>query len=220
MDYATRRRRVSLARHARRPRVVSPICWPALLKAGLLTLVLRREPLANLRPATRRAFFRSRLASPDDPGPKTFHNKSLIGSYSIGDEGVPAQKVTLVDNGKLTSYFMSREPIRDFPDSNGHGRAGSGQGPGTSISVLQIQATHPLSQAALVKKMIDMGEDADLSDVYLVETLGGASHPRTLVRNKVADGSRQAVRGAQLGDLYLRSFRAGHPCSRRRTLRL
>ncbi len=61
----------------------------------------------------------------------------------------------------------------------------------------------------MVKKLIDTGKDAGLTYVYLVETLGGPSHPRTLVRIKVADGSREVVRGAQLGDLDLRSFRAG-----------
>ncbi len=54
-----------------------------------------------------------------------------------------------------------------------------------------------------------MGKDAGQTYVYLVETLGGPSRPRTLFRIKVADGSREVVRGAELGDLDLRNFRAG-----------
>jgi hypothetical protein len=145
----------------------------------------------------------------DDPTLTTLAKKSLIGAYTIDDEGVPAQKVTLVDTGKLVGYLMSREPIRDFPESNGHGRAGSGQAPKTSIGVLQVEAANPVSEDALMKKLLDMGKDAGLTYVYLVETLGGPSRPRTLVRIKVADGSREVVRGGQLGDLDLRNFRAG-----------
>ncbi len=68
----------------------------------------------------------------DDPTLTSLATKSLIGAYAVDDEGVPAQKVTLVDGGKLVSYLMSREPIRDVPESNGHGRAGSGQAPRTT----------------------------------------------------------------------------------------
>jgi TldD protein len=145
----------------------------------------------------------------DDPTLTTLAKKSLIGAYTVDDEGVPAQKVTLVDSGKLVGYLMSREPIRDFPQSNGHGRAGSGQAPRTNIGVLEVEAANPVSEDALVKKLLDMGKDAGLTYVYLVETLGGPSRPRTLVRIKVADGSREVVRGGQLGDLDLRNFRAG-----------
>jgi len=41
----------------------------------------------------------------------------------VDDEGVPAQAVNVVVNGKLQNYLIGRTPIRDFPESNGHGRA-------------------------------------------------------------------------------------------------
>ena len=36
----------------------------------------------------------------------------------------PAQAVKLVTGGQLENYLIGREPVRDFPQSNGHGRAG------------------------------------------------------------------------------------------------
>ncbi len=60
----------------------------------------------------------------DDPGLKTFDGKGLIGAYDVDDEGVPAQAVKLVDAGRLENYLIGRQPVRDFPQSNGHGRAG------------------------------------------------------------------------------------------------
>ena len=46
-----------------------------------------------------------------------------MGNYEVDDEGVKASRVSVIEKGQLVSYLLSREPIRDFPDSNGHGRA-------------------------------------------------------------------------------------------------
>jgi TldD protein len=144
----------------------------------------------------------------DDPGLAEFNGKSLLGAYKVDDQGVPAQTVTLVDDGKLTAYLLSREPIRDFPESNGHGRAAAAQPARSSIGVLHVEATGGLGEDDLLKKLIVMGKDQGLDSVYLVQTLSGATEPRTLYRIKVADGSRELVRGARLADVDLRSFRS------------
>ena len=60
----------------------------------------------------------------DDPVLKSFDGKGLVGAYAVDDEGVPAQAVNLITAGKLESYLVGREPVKDFPQSNGHGRAG------------------------------------------------------------------------------------------------
>jgi len=67
------------------------------------------------------------LSVVDNPTLTAFSGKEFSGTYSVDDEGVPAQKVALVQDGKLVSYRLGREPIRDFPDSNGHGRAAAGR---------------------------------------------------------------------------------------------
>jgi predicted Zn-dependent protease len=149
------------------------------------------------------------LSVVDDPALTTFSRKELTGAYTVDDEGVPAQKVELVRDGKLVNYLIGREPIRDFPQSNGHGRAGAGQAPGPSIGVLKVEAKDAVSEDELVKKLIAMGKDQGLANVYLVDTLSSPSQPRTLYQIKVADGSREVVRGAALGELNLHTFRSG-----------
>lgn len=144
----------------------------------------------------------------DDPSLTTFNGKALLGAYKVDDEGVPAQSVTLVDSGKLTGYLTGREPIRDFAESNGHGRAGIAQPARSAIGVLHVEATGGLSEDDLVKKLIAMGKDQGLDSVYLLQTKSSQTEPRTLYRIKVADGSRQLVRGARLADVDLRSFRS------------
>ena len=59
----------------------------------------------------------------DDPGAKDYKGTLLVGGYAIDEEGVPGQKVTIVDAGKLKDLLMSRRPGPDFGKSNGHGRS-------------------------------------------------------------------------------------------------
>ncbi len=142
----------------------------------------------------------------DDPSQKTYNGKSLIGAYDIDDEGVPAQSVKLIDDGRLNNYLIGRQPVRDFPQSNGHGRAGITGPARPNIGVLKITADNGVSADDLNKKLLDMAKDRGISSVYFVQTLGG-DRPRLLYRIS-PDGKRQLVRGAVLGDIDQRALRS------------
>jgi len=147
----------------------------------------------------------------DDPGLKTFDGKGLLGAYEVDDEGVPAQPVKLVTGGKLENYLLGREPVRDFPQSNGHGRAGVGGAARPAIGALRVTAQDGLSSDDLNRKLLDLAKDRGLKSVYYVQTLGGESTPRLLYR-VTPDGSpagkRELVRGATLDDLDERALRS------------
>jgi predicted Zn-dependent protease len=144
----------------------------------------------------------------DDPSLKTFHGKTLVGAYSIDDEGVPAQTVKLIADGRLENYLIGREPVRDFPKSNGHGRAALTGPPRPAISVLDVRAKEGLSDAELNQKLLSLGKDRGLKSVYYVETLGPDLTPRLLFKLS-QDGKRELVRGATLDDLDQRALRSG-----------
>jgi predicted Zn-dependent protease len=144
----------------------------------------------------------------DSPGMKTFASKELLGAYEIDDEGVPAQAVKLVTAGRLESYLIGREPVQDFPQSNGHGRAGIAGAARPSIGVLQVTAKDGISDEELNRKLLELGKDRGLKSVYFVETLGGEMTPRLLYRVSL-DGKRELVRGATLDDLDQRALRSG-----------
>jgi len=59
----------------------------------------------------------------DDPTIKNFDGTHLLGYYPIDDEGVPGQRVVLVEKGILKNFLLSRTPIDGFNKSNGHGRS-------------------------------------------------------------------------------------------------
>lgn len=141
----------------------------------------------------------------DNPLQSTFAGRSLLGAYQVDDEGVPAQSVNVVENGKLENYLIGRTPIRDFPASNGHGRAAPGAPAHSRSGVLIFTANKPLSPAEMNQKLLGMAKDQK-RDVYAVETMGGEV-PRLLYLVH-ADGSRQLVRGASFDELDNRSLRS------------
>ena len=63
----------------------------------------------------------------DDPTLARIGDTDLNGFYRFDDEGVPAQRATLVDGGVLKTFLLSRSPTRGFEHSNGHGRRQEGR---------------------------------------------------------------------------------------------
>jgi len=148
----------------------------------------------------------------DDPGLRSFAGKSLLGAYDVDDEGVPAQGVKLVNGGRLENYLIGREPVRDFPQSNGHGRAGITGPPNPAIGVLKVTANEGLTDDELSRKLQDLAKERGLKNAYYVGTLGGDLTPRLLYRvipDGSKDGKRELVRGAVLDDLDQRALRSG-----------
>jgi predicted Zn-dependent protease len=144
----------------------------------------------------------------DDPTLKTYDGKGLVGAYDIDDEGIPAQPVKLVSAGRLDSYLIGRVPVRDFPSSNGHGRAGVAGPANPSIGVFKINAQSGLPDDELNRKLIALAKDRGLKSAYFVATLGVEATPRLLYRIDL-DGKRELVRGAALDDLDQRALRSG-----------
>jgi len=91
----------------------------------------------------------------DDPSARDFRGTPLIGSYAVDNEGVRAQKVTLVDSGNLKNELMSRRPGPDFNESNGHGRAAFLNDAKPTMSNLFFSSAQTLSAADLKKKFLD-----------------------------------------------------------------
>jgi TldD protein len=142
----------------------------------------------------------------DDPRMATFNGRQLVGAYKIDDEGVPAQPVDVVDHGKLMNYVIGRTPVRDFPNSNGHGRAAPGQSARAAAGVLLFKAVTPTPVAEMHQKLVAMAREQG-RDVYEVQTLGGELLPRLLYRVH-PDGTRQLIRGAVFDELDNRSLRS------------
>lgn len=147
------------------------------------------------------------LSVVDDPTMKDFQGKSVVGSYVVDSEGVKAQSVKVIENGTLSNYLLGRQPLRDFPASNGHGRAAASSFPGPSLGVLLLKSSEPHSPETLKKKVVDMVKEQGKAYGYRVETLGPANSPRLLYRVYANDGHEELVRGAVFNELDTRALR-------------
>ena len=197
---------------------------PVLFSADASTALFERFVVPNIsgtrpelgNPARTRGEFSSYykgrvlpdfLTVVDDPKTRKIDGLTLAGSYDVDDEGVRAQTLTVVDKGVLTNYLVGREPVRDFPHSNGHGRAAMAGGPRPLISNLIFQSSDSLSFDQLKAKLIQMCKDQGRPYGYYVETTGPQLTPRLMWRVYTSDGHMELVRGAVFKDLDIRALR-------------
>ena len=89
----------------------------------------------------------------DDPTLTHFNGIPLRGHYLYDDEGTPAQKAMLVENGILRGFLMGRSPIKNFPVSNGHGRKSYGRKVVSRMGVTVVKAKDQVPYEDLIKKL-------------------------------------------------------------------
>jgi TldD protein len=168
----------------------------------------------------------------DDPSAKEFQGTPLLGAYAVDDEGVRAQKVTLVENGMLKSELMSRRPGPDFDQSNGHGRSAFLSDARPTMSNLFFSSKETVSPAELKKKFLDDCREQKLAYCLIVREMdnptisllhqddfqvllasygGGAGTgdrlPLVVYRVYPEDGREEIIRGARLIGLNSRAIR-------------
>jgi predicted Zn-dependent protease len=144
----------------------------------------------------------------DDPTATYAVDRTLVASYDVDDEGVKARPVTVVDKGVLVNYLIGRRPIRDFPHSNGHGRAGANDSPSPNFSNLFVKAEPAFTFAQLKEKLIELCRNQGLDYGYLVESTTSNNAPLLLYRVWVKDGRQELVRDASFNQLDARALRS------------
>lgn len=95
------------------------------------------------------------LSVADDPTKRDLDGVKLAGTYAFDSEGVPAQRVQVIQDGILRNFLMSRMPITGFDQSNGHGRNQPGLMPTGRQGNLIVSSTQAVPEADLRKELID-----------------------------------------------------------------
>jgi TldD protein len=95
------------------------------------------------------------LSVADDPTIHELAGVKLAGSYDYDNEGSPAQRVEVIQNGILKNFLMSRMPIKNFGVSNGHGRNQPGLMATGRQGNLIVTSTQTVPEAQLRQKLID-----------------------------------------------------------------
>lgn len=123
----------------------------------------------------------------DDPTVEAFMDTVLAGHFSLDDEGVPAQRVDLVKDGKLEMLLMSRVPTKEFSLSNGHGRrSGRAGGARAAVGSLFVECGEALSREDLKQALLDEADDQGLDYALRVTSLGA----RTFGGGNIRRGGR------------------------------
>ncbi len=129
----------------------------------------------------------------DDPLKEEFNGTVLAGAYKIDDEGVPAQRVVLVENGVLKAYLASREPIRTIAVSNGHGRLPGAFGSEQAVAGnLFIQVPGTVKEKDMQGKLLEKVKAAGLKYGILIRRL---DFPSTAGGSELQSMSRQLQKG-------------------------
>lgn len=203
---------------------------------------LQRKPMAppGAAPQMLNGVWSSRLGSKvapdwltiiDNPSEQKYGQIPLAGYYQVDDQGVPGEQVVLVDKGTLRSYLLSREPVRQFAASNGHGRLpgpfGSEQ---AVIGNLFVQAEKTIPEADLKARLlsevktaglkygmlirrIDFPATANLEQLQnMARQLQKNGYARTVGEPLLAyrvylDGREELVRGLRFGEFSAKDLR-------------
>ena len=91
----------------------------------------------------------------DDPTLQSMNGIPLAGTYAHDDEGVPSQHVSLIQDGILKNFLMSRMPIANFSQSNGHGRHQPGFMPTGRQGNLVVESSKTVKDSELRGKLIE-----------------------------------------------------------------
>jgi TldD protein len=167
----------------------------------------------------------------DDPLQTSFRDTPLAGHYLVDDEGVPAQRVELVDKGVFKNFLLSRLPIRKFNGSNGHGRLpGPFGSEDAELGNLLVEASQSVSDAYLKAQLItkiktaglkfgllirrlDFPSTATMSELQsMAQQLQQSGSARTLNQPLLAyrvypDGKEELVRGLRFRDFSAKDLR-------------
>lgn len=109
----------------------------------------------------------------DDPTVREFGGVKLAGAYSVDDQGVPAQKVTLIEEGTVESLLMSRRPRKEIPQSNGHARMPMVGviGSDATIGNLFVESSEPKPFDELKRELVGLCNDEGLEFGLLIRKL-------------------------------------------------
>jgi TldD protein len=148
----------------------------------------------------------------DDPVEQRTAGRTLIGHYDVDDQGVPARRVSLIEDGLLTNLLMSRRPGKDRLNSNGHGRSGYPGRETAQIGNLFVTSNGGKSYDDLKKELIELAKTERLQYGVMIKALepggrGALGSPVLTYKVYVADGREELIRGASISGLSVQSLR-------------
>jgi TldD protein len=166
----------------------------------------------------------------DIPDLKDEKGALLPAGYDVDNEGVPGQKVVVVEKGILKRLLSTRLPTLKNKSSNGHAPGNGGE---PIVTNLVVNSERTLDMAALKAKLMALGKDEGLDYVLIVRKfsappqmngrdfsfenisalLSGVRNRSALpyavevVKVNLSDGHEELLRGGQFTTANIRMLR-------------
>jgi TldD protein len=147
----------------------------------------------------------------DDPTLAEANGLRLNGTYAFDEQGVPAQRTVLVEDGVLRSYLLSRKAVKPFERSNGHGRAQGNRQPMARMANLVVLSKKRVSHDELKRMlMTEARRQGKPYGLVIRDITGGNTNtasygyqafkgtPRLVYRVDARTGKEELVRGVEL----------------------
>jgi TldD protein len=166
----------------------------------------------------------------DDPTVTRVGKAVVVGGNHFDEEGMPTQKVSLVENGVFKRFLMSRIPRKGFEHTNGHAASGPFSSVRAHPANLILSSSAGVSDAEMRRRAIAAAAADNHGYVLVVERLDTGRHggedffdpmsfmmggggddglPQpTVLRRVHRDGREELVRGARFGAVPLRSLKS------------
>ncbi len=173
--------------------LTDPYLGPILFTAPAAAEFLRQTLVADLSgtpaPAVSEDYFKSAarggqltkflglrvapewMSVTDEPALGAYEGQPLAGGYRVDREGVPAQRVELIADGKLRGFLMSRAPSAKIGASNGHGRIVAGSMVRAAPGNVIVTARGGLTDAGLLDKLLALAKRDGLRFALVVRHL-------------------------------------------------
>jgi TldD protein len=205
--------------------VVDPYTGPAIL-APEATGVLFHEAVGHRLEGERQdddkegQTFKGQLGRPvlpafvsiaDDPTLAAAGEVALNGAYRYDDQGVPAQRTVLVEDGVLKTFLLSRRPVKPFTRSNGHGRSQGALPPVARMGNLVVSSRKQVPMTELKRLLIEEAKRQGKPYGLVIQDITGGNTntmsygyqafkgtPRLVYRIDVVTGKQELVRGVEL----------------------
>lgn len=119
------------------------------------------------------------------PSMKAYNEKAVLGSYRMDEEGILSRDVSLIENGILKNLMVSRTPVGDIKESNGHARGGR-----PNPSVLQVISTNRKPFEQLKQELLNSVKEEGLEFGYIVR---GITPGQEAAGDIISMGSQQGM---------------------------
>jgi predicted Zn-dependent protease len=152
----------------------------------------------------------------DDPTRAEFRGRPLTGHYKIDEQGIPAQRVQLVERGILRDLLMSRSPTQERKLSNGHGRGGFFAPATAMIGSLFVTPATTMSFEAMKRRLREEAKAFGLGHGILIRRITEErkrsrddllAPPVLVYEVDVETGEERLVRDAVFSAVTLRALR-------------